>query len=67
MVSLLAEAGTIQRLDIDTEIEFKDDAYKATGVKLYLQLKSGDSYLRRDTPKGTTPSYSSFLRGLPLF
>jgi hypothetical protein len=31
---------------IDMEIEFKDDAYEATGAKLYLQLKSGDSYLR---------------------
>jgi hypothetical protein len=28
------------------EIEFKDDAGEATGKKLYLQLKSGDSYLR---------------------
>ena len=31
---------------IDMEIEFKDDAGEATGRKLYLQLKSGDSYLR---------------------
>ncbi len=28
------------------EIEFKDDQSEATGLKLYLQLKSGDSYLR---------------------
>jgi hypothetical protein len=31
---------------IDMEIEFKSDAGEATGRKLYLQLKSGDSYLR---------------------
>ncbi len=30
---------------IDMEIEFNDDAGEATGRKLYLQLKSGDSYL----------------------
>ena len=29
---------------IDMEIEFKSDAGEATGRKLYLQLKSGDSY-----------------------
>ena len=28
---------------IDMEIEFNDDAHEATGAKLYLQLKSGDS------------------------
>jgi hypothetical protein len=31
---------------IDMEIEFKNDRYEATGQKLYLQLKSGDSHLR---------------------
>jgi Domain of unknown function (DUF4365) len=31
---------------IDMEIEFKSDDGEATGQKLYLQLKSGDSYLR---------------------
>jgi Domain of unknown function (DUF4365) len=31
---------------IDMEIEFRNDAGEATGRKLYLQLKSGDSYLR---------------------
>jgi hypothetical protein len=29
------------------EIEFKTDAGEATGRKLYLQLKSGDSYLKK--------------------
>jgi len=28
------------------QIEFTDDTHGATGRKLYLQLKSGDSYLR---------------------
>ena len=40
------EQGHAQLLDIDMEIEFSDDAHEATGAKLYLQLKSGDSYLR---------------------
>ena len=32
---------------IDMEVEFTDDAHEATGAKLYLQLKSGDSYTRK--------------------
>lgn len=31
---------------IDAEIEFKDDQSRATGQMIFLQLKSGDSYLR---------------------
>jgi hypothetical protein len=31
---------------IEMEIEFTDDAHEAMSAKLYLQLKSGDSYLR---------------------
>lgn len=31
---------------IDGEIEFKDYEGKASGARVYLQLKSGDSYLR---------------------
>ncbi len=48
---IVAEAGQIYRgytnsdKGIDGEIEFKDDAGHATGKRLYLQLKSGDSYL----------------------
>jgi hypothetical protein len=38
---------TVSDHGIDMEIEFKDDGGEATGKKLYLQLKSGDSYLRR--------------------
>jgi len=47
----VAEAGQIYRgytnsdHGIDGEIEFKDDQGRATGKRLYLQLKSGDSYL----------------------
>ncbi len=36
---------TVSDNGIDMEIEFKTDAGKATGRKVYLQLKSGDSYL----------------------
>ncbi len=32
---------------IDMEIEFVDDAHEATNRKVYLQLKSGDSYIRK--------------------
>src|SRR6185295_19643136 len=49
--TIAAEAGQIFRPTsnsdhgIDGEIEFKDDQGQATGKRLYLQLKSGDSYL----------------------
>jgi small GTP-binding protein len=51
--SITAEAGQIFRPTpnsdhgIDGEIEFKDDEGRATGRRLYLQLKSGDSYLKK--------------------
>lgn len=53
MIATVAKAGQISRElsvsdhGIDMEIEFKSDAGEATGRKVYLQLKSGDSYLRR--------------------
>ena len=37
---------------IDMEIEFNDDAHAATGAKLCLQLKSGDSYTRKRRSDG---------------
>jgi small GTP-binding protein len=52
VISTVALAGQISREfnvrdhGIDMEIEFKNDAGEATGQRLYLQLKSGDSYLR---------------------
>ena len=58
VISTVALAGQISREfsvsdhGIDLEIEFKDDAYEATGRKLYLQLKSGDSYLRQRKSDG---------------
>jgi small GTP-binding protein len=51
VISTVALAGQICREfsvsdhGIDMEIEFKCDDGTATGKKLYLQLKSGDSYL----------------------
>src|SRR5215207_4578067 len=59
VISTVALAGQISREfsvsdhGIDMEIEFKSDAGEATGRKLYLQLKSGDSYLRRRKSDGT--------------
>lgn len=50
--SIAGEAGQIFRQTsnsdwgIDGEIEFKDRTGKASGKRLYLQLKSGDSYLK---------------------
>jgi GTPase SAR1 family protein len=50
---IVAEAGQIYRSytnsdhGIDGEIEFKDDQGRASGKRLYVQLKSGDSYLRK--------------------
>jgi len=49
--AIAGEAGQIFRTTsnsdwgIDGEIEFKDKAGRASGMRLYLQLKSGDSYL----------------------
>lgn len=53
VISTVALAGQISREfsvsdhGIDMEIEFKNDAGEASGQKLYLQLKSGDSHLRQ--------------------
>jgi small GTP-binding protein len=50
--AVVGEAGQIYRQytnsdhGIDGEIEFKDDLGHASGKRVYLQLKSGDSYLR---------------------
>ncbi len=52
MMSICGEANQIFRLvsrfdyGIDGEIEFKDDQGKPGGKKIYVQLKSGGSYLR---------------------
>src|SRR5437016_6398670 len=53
VISTAALAGQLSREfnvsdhGIDMEIEFKSDAGEATGRKLYLQLKSGDSHLSK--------------------
>jgi GTPase SAR1 family protein len=50
-IAIAAEAGQIFRpvawadWGIDGEIEFKDAKGQASGQRIYLQLKSGDSYL----------------------
>lgn len=55
---ITGEAGQIYRgytgsdHGIDGEIEFKDDLGQASGIRLYLQLKSGDSYLYRRKSDG---------------
>jgi small GTP-binding protein len=43
---------TVSDHDIDMEIEFKSDDGKETGQKVYLQLKSGDSYLKKRKSDG---------------
>ena len=58
VISTVALADQISRefnvsdQGIDMEIEFNDDAHEATGAKLYLQLKSGDSYTRKRRSDG---------------
>ena len=42
----IAREFTVGDHGIDMEVEFKTDAGQATGKKVYLQLKSGDSHLR---------------------
>nr|VFJ73439.1 MAG: WD40 repeat [Candidatus Kentron sp. FW] len=52
-MAIAGEAGQIYRITaqpdwgIDAEIEFKNDKGQASGKRVYLQLKSGDSYLYR--------------------
>lgn len=59
VISTVALAGQLCREfnvsdhGIDMEIEFKNDAGEATGRRLYLQLKSGDSYLRERKHDGS--------------
>ncbi|MCY2995674.1 MAG: DUF4365 domain-containing protein, partial [Planctomycetota bacterium] len=56
--AIVAEAGQIYRgytnsdHGIDGEIEFKDDQGHASGKRLYVQLKSGDSYLKKRRSDG---------------
>jgi hypothetical protein len=56
--SIAGEAGQIWRptsfgdWGIDGEIEFKDYQGRATGRRIYLQLKSGNSYLERRKKDG---------------
>src|SRR5436309_4594250 len=58
VISTVALAGQVSREfnvsdhGIDMEVEFKSDRGRLTGHKVYLQLKSGDSYLRK-TRDGT--------------
>jgi small GTP-binding protein len=53
VISTVALAGQLSREKtvsdhgIDMEIEFKDDNNEATGQMVLLQLKSGDSYLKK--------------------
>ena len=52
MLAIAGEANQIYRpvtmfdYGIDGEVEFKDNDGKASGKKIYIQLKSGNSYLR---------------------
>jgi small GTP-binding protein len=58
VISAVALAGQLSREfsvsdhGIDMEIEFKSDTGEATGRKVYLQLKSGDSYLSKRKKDG---------------
>jgi hypothetical protein len=53
LAAQLSREFTVSDHGIDMEIEFKTDDGEATGRKLYLQLKSGDSYLTSRRSDGT--------------
>jgi GTPase SAR1 family protein len=59
MLAIAGEANQIFRPvtmfdhGIDGEVEFKDDDGKASGKKIYVQLKSGNSYLRTRKSDGS--------------
>ena len=59
MMAISGEANQIYReltqfdYGIDGEIEFKDNDGKASGKKIYVQLKSGNSYLRERQRDGS--------------
>ncbi len=58
VISTVGLAGQLSREfnvsdhGIDMELEFKSNKGEATGKKLYLQLKSGDAYLRQRKSDG---------------
>jgi hypothetical protein len=52
LAAQIAREKNVSDHGIDLEIEFKDDAHEATGKMLFLQLKSGDSYLRERKSDG---------------
>lgn len=66
MLTLISKANQIAReqpvadYGVDMEVEFKDRAGKASGRRVYLQLKSGDSHLRlRKRDKARIFSFST--------
>jgi small GTP-binding protein len=78
VISTAALAGQICREfnvsdhGIDMEIEFKNDSGEATGKRIYLQLKSGDSYLRTRQNDGVEvfqirkPRHLTYWMGQPF-
>ena len=52
LVDQISREIIVSDQDIDMEIEFDDNAHEATGAKVYLQLKSGDSYTRKRRSDG---------------
>jgi GTPase SAR1 family protein len=59
MMAICGEANQVFRpvampdYGVDGEVEFRDNDGKASGKKIYVQLKSGDSYLRLRKSDGT--------------
>ncbi len=71
MVALAGQISrelTVSDHGIDMEIEMKNGRGEATGQKLYLQLKSGDSFLRERAGDGAEifriqkPRHASYWR-----
>ena len=78
MMAICGEANQVFRpvsmfdYGIDGEIEFKDKKGKASGKKIYVQLKSGGSYLRhrqRDNSlvfRVKNPRYLEYWKNIPV-
>jgi small GTP-binding protein len=78
VISTVALAGQICREKnvsdhgIDIEVEFKSDNGQATGKMVYMQLKSGDSYLHKRKSDGVEifridkPRHVEYWKNLPF-
>jgi small GTP-binding protein len=71
-INQIFRPGTMFDYGIDGEIEFKDKKGKASGKKIYVQLKSGGSYLRHRQRDNNlifdvkNPRYLEYWKNIPV-